>query len=173
MHGLATFRCLRSVRLGPQILWSALQFWDPDVHVFRFGDNKLCPTVEEFQPYLQSFASDVIVVPPYQKSMSKLLKTSLNITTGGAESLLSGGQINILRLMEWYGPEGDTRDMALQAHRRFALLWLSDKLGLIGAPEANWPHLLGRMHQREMLYLEMTTEEWHRFMADTQHYPTT
>ncbi|KAI8551025.1 hypothetical protein RHMOL_Rhmol06G0152800 [Rhododendron molle] len=228
-HGLATFRCLRSIRLRPQILWSALQFWDPDVHVFRFGDNELCLTVEEFQAYLQGFASGVIVVPPYRKSMSKLLKTSLNITNGATESLLSGGQINILRLMEWYGPEGDTRDMALQACRRFALiismlvayllvsltgqvslvnvaaqlgvqrnvvpmvfaetligldlastgqtmifggsplllqLWLSDKLGLIGTPEANWPHLPGRMRQREMLYPEMTIEEWIRFMNE-------
>ncbi|KAI8534993.1 hypothetical protein RHMOL_Rhmol10G0140400 [Rhododendron molle] len=96
MHGLAAFCYLRSVRLHPEILWSALQFWDPDVHVFRFGDNELCPTVEEFQAYLQGFASTVIVVPSYRKSMSKLLKTSLNITTGAAESLLSGGQINIL-----------------------------------------------------------------------------
>ncbi|KAI8542715.1 hypothetical protein RHMOL_Rhmol08G0160600 [Rhododendron molle] len=39
-------------------------------------------------------------------------------------------------------------------------LWLSDKLGLIAAPETNWPHLLGWMHQRGMLYPEMTIEEW-------------
>ncbi|KAI8538415.1 hypothetical protein RHMOL_Rhmol09G0101300 [Rhododendron molle] len=102
-HRLAAFRCLQSVRLRPQILWSALQFWDSDVHVFRFGDNELCLTVEEFQAYLQGFAFNVIVVPPYQKSMSKLLKTSLNITTGAAENLLSGGQINIRHLMEWVG----------------------------------------------------------------------
>ncbi|KAI8568930.1 hypothetical protein RHMOL_Rhmol02G0239100 [Rhododendron molle] len=121
-HGLAAFRFLRRIGLHPEILWSALRFWDPDVHVFRFGDNELCPTVEEFQAYLQGFASSVIVVPPCRKSMSKLLKTSLNITTGAPESLLNGGQINIMRLMEWYGPEGDTEDMALQARRRFALV---------------------------------------------------
>ncbi|KAI8568950.1 hypothetical protein RHMOL_Rhmol02G0240500 [Rhododendron molle] len=45
-------------------------------------------------------------------------------------------------------------------------LWLSDKLGLIAASEANWPRLPGRMHQREMLYLEMSTEEWIRFMNE-------
>ncbi|KAI8550534.1 hypothetical protein RHMOL_Rhmol06G0114600 [Rhododendron molle] len=152
-----------------------------------FGDNELCPTVEEFQAYLQGFASNVIVVPPYRKSMSKLLKTSLNITTGAAESLLSGGLINIMRLMEWHGPEGDNGDIALQARHRFALvisvlaayllvspngevapslLWLSDKLGLTAASEANWPRMLGWMHQRRMLYPEMTTEEWCRFMNE-------
>ncbi|KAI8542626.1 hypothetical protein RHMOL_Rhmol08G0152100 [Rhododendron molle] len=75
-HGLAAFRFLRSIRLRPEILWPALWFWDPDMHVFRFGDNELCPTVEEFQAYLQGFTSSVVVVPPYRKSMSKLLKTA-------------------------------------------------------------------------------------------------
>ncbi|KAI8568261.1 hypothetical protein RHMOL_Rhmol02G0184200 [Rhododendron molle] len=230
-HGLAAVRFLRNIQLQPAILQSAVRFWDPDVHVFRFGDDELCPTVEELQGYLQSFASHLIVIPPYRKSMSKLLKTSLDITTGAAESLLSGGQINIMRLMEWYGPEGDTGDMAWQARRHFALvisvlaayllvsptgqvnpslvsvatqlggrrnvvpmvlaetligldlvasgqtmifggspllsqLWLSDKLGLIAAPVANWPRLPGQMHQREMLYPEMPTAEWVRFMNE-------
>ncbi|KAI8542640.1 hypothetical protein RHMOL_Rhmol08G0153500 [Rhododendron molle] len=140
-------------------------------------------------------------------------------------------EINVMRLMEWYGHEGDNGDMALQARRWFALvisvlaayllvsptgqinpslvsvaaqlgdrrnmvsmvlaetligldlvasgqtmifggcplllqLWLSDKLGLIAAPEANWPRLPGRMHQREMLYLKMSTKEWIRFMNE-------
>ncbi|KAI8560121.1 hypothetical protein RHMOL_Rhmol04G0231300 [Rhododendron molle] len=175
-HGLAAFHFFRNIRLRPEILQSAVRFWDPVVHVFRYGDNELCPIVEEFQAYLQGFASHMIVIPPYRKRMSKLLKTSLNITTGAAESLLSGRQINVMRLMEWYGPEGNTGDMALQACRRFALvisvltvyllLWLSDKLGLIAAPEANWPRLPKRMHQREMLYPEMSTEEWIRFMDE-------
>ncbi|KAI8547337.1 hypothetical protein RHMOL_Rhmol07G0187500 [Rhododendron molle] len=64
----------------------------------------------------------MIVIPPYKKSMSKLLKTSSNISNGAADCLLSSGQINILRLMEWYEPEGDTGDTALQAHYRFALV---------------------------------------------------
>ncbi|KAI8547540.1 hypothetical protein RHMOL_Rhmol07G0204100 [Rhododendron molle] len=72
-HGLAAIRFLRSIRLRPEILWSALRFWDPDVYVFRFGDE-LCPTVEEFQAYLQGFTSSTIVIPPYRKSMSMFLK---------------------------------------------------------------------------------------------------
>ena len=114
-YGLAAFRFLQNVRSRPEILTAATQFWDPDVHVFRFGDDELCPTVEEFQAYLQGIVSSVVVVPPYRKSMLKLLRTSLNITSGAAESLLSGGQINIMRLLEWYGPEGNTGDVDMQA----------------------------------------------------------
>ncbi|KAI8542869.1 hypothetical protein RHMOL_Rhmol08G0173600 [Rhododendron molle] len=47
---------------------------------------------------------------------------------------------------------------------RLLQLWLADKLGLIAAPEANWLHLPGRMHQRGMLYPEMSTEDWYAFM---------
>ncbi|KAI8550622.1 hypothetical protein RHMOL_Rhmol06G0121700 [Rhododendron molle] len=112
-HGLAAFRFLRRVRLRPEILWAAVRFWDPDVHVFRFGDDELCPTMEEFQAYLQGFASSVIVIPPYRESMSKLLQSSLKISKGAADSLLSGGQINIMRLIEWYGPESDPMDTAV------------------------------------------------------------
>ncbi|KAI8542866.1 hypothetical protein RHMOL_Rhmol08G0173300 [Rhododendron molle] len=132
-HNLHVYRCSRNDRdfeepLPDSITWLESRYikWlhkeDRDMHVFIFGDNELCPTVEEFQAYLQGFASSMIVVPPYRKSMSKLLKSSLNISTGAAESLLSGGQINIMCLMEWYEPEGDTGDMALQAPRRFALV---------------------------------------------------
>lgn len=120
-HELAAFRFLRNVRLHPKLLKAALRFWDLDVHVLRFGDNELCPTVEEFQAYLQGFASSVIVVPPYRKSMPKLLKSYLNISGGAAKSLLSSSQINVMRLMEWYGPKGNTKDTAVQARRQFAL----------------------------------------------------
>lgn len=228
-YGLAAFRFLRNVRFRPEILTAATRFWDPDVHVFRFGDDELCPTVEEFQAYLQGIVSSVVVVPPYRRSMSKLLKTGLNITSGAAESLLSGGQINIMRLLEWYGPEGNTGDADMQARRHLALvicvlaayllvspdgrvnpvlvsvatqmgdpknvvpmvlaeiligldlvaigqtivfggsplllqLWLSDKLGILTAPEASWPHLPGRMHHRGMIYPEMSEEGWFAFM---------
>lgn len=53
--------------------------------------------------------------------MSKLLKSCLSIPGGSVESLLSGGQLNIMRLMEWYSSEGDTEDTAVQARHRFAL----------------------------------------------------
>lgn len=35
-----------------QILWDfpcfAVSFWDPTLHVFCFGNSKLCPLIEEF-----------------------------------------------------------------------------------------------------------------------------
>lgn len=83
----------------------------------------MCPTVEEFQDYLQTFVSLILVVPPYQVSMPGLLASSLNISQGLANTLLKGGQINIMRLIERYNPDGDLTSEAVQARHRFALLW--------------------------------------------------
>jgi hypothetical protein len=116
-HGLASFRYLRHVPLRPTLLRAALRFWDPDVHVFCFGDDEICPTIEEFQAYLRTFVSPTFVVPPYQVSMLGLLATLLNISR-----ILEGGQINIMRLIERYSPEGDLENEARQARRRFALV---------------------------------------------------
>lgn len=96
--------------------------WDPDVHVFRFGDDEMCPTVEEFQAYLRTFASATLVVPPYQASMPGLLVTSLEISRGLANTLLEGGQINIMRLIERYSLDDGLEDMAMQARCHFVLV---------------------------------------------------
>ncbi|KAI8563685.1 hypothetical protein RHMOL_Rhmol03G0128500 [Rhododendron molle] len=112
-YGLASFRYLLHVPFCPELLRAVLRFWDPDVHVFRFGDDEICLTVEEFQAYLRTFASPTIVVPPYQVSILGLLATSLNISRGLANTILEGGQINIMRLIERYNPDGDLEDATL------------------------------------------------------------
>ncbi|KAI8542702.1 hypothetical protein RHMOL_Rhmol08G0159400 [Rhododendron molle] len=121
-HGLTSFRYLRHVPLRPTLLRAALRFWDPDVHVFRFGDDEICPTIEEFQAYLRTFVSATLVVPPYQVSMSGLLETALEISRGLPNTLVKGGQLNVMRLIERYSPDGDLEDMAVQAQRHFALV---------------------------------------------------
>ncbi|KAI8547641.1 hypothetical protein RHMOL_Rhmol07G0211300 [Rhododendron molle] len=121
-HGLASFRYLRHVPLRPALLRAALHFWDPDVHVFRFGDDEMCQTVEEFQAYLHTFASPTLVVALHQVSMPGLLASSLNISRGLANTILEDGQINIMCLIERYSPDDDLEDEAMQARCHFALV---------------------------------------------------
>jgi hypothetical protein len=121
-HGLSSFRHLQHVPLRPTLLRAALRCWDPDVHVFRFGDDEICPTIEEFQAYLRTYSSPTLVVPPYQESMPGLLANCLDIHRGFANTILAGGQVNIFRLIERYSPDGDLEDMAWQSRRRFALV---------------------------------------------------
>lgn len=75
MVDLALIRDLRLVGLCPELLRAALSYWDPVMHVFWFGDDELCPTVEEFQAYLRGFAaSHVLVVPPLRENMKNLCR---------------------------------------------------------------------------------------------------
>ncbi|KAI8538350.1 hypothetical protein RHMOL_Rhmol09G0096100 [Rhododendron molle] len=54
--------------------------------------------------------------------MPGLLATSLEISRGLANTLLEGGQINVIRLIDRYSPDGDLEDMAVQARCRFVLV---------------------------------------------------
>lgn len=46
--GLDPLLSLRHVRLETNLLIAATYFWDPQIHVFRFNYEELCPTMEEF-----------------------------------------------------------------------------------------------------------------------------
>ena len=54
-YRLSGLRHLRQVRICFDFLKSALRFWDPQYHVFRFVDHEMCPTAEEFAAILGPF----------------------------------------------------------------------------------------------------------------------
>lgn len=75
-HCLYALKHLREVAIRPDLLLALVHFWDPEVHVFRFGIQELCPTVEEFHAYLGSHDSEEPIVPMIRESMKKLSKPS-------------------------------------------------------------------------------------------------
>jgi hypothetical protein len=122
-HGrLDSVRFLRGVRLQPSLLRAALEFWDPDLHVFRFGLDELCPTVDDFQAYLRGYDSAVPVVPELQRSFPPILVSRLGISGGSAGNLARGNRLNIPRLVELFGGSGDRDDLDWQGRRCFALV---------------------------------------------------
>ncbi|KAI8530071.1 hypothetical protein RHMOL_Rhmol11G0026600 [Rhododendron molle] len=73
-QGPASIRDLQYVVPHPELLQAAMIYWDPTMHVFRFYDDEMCPTVEEFQAYLKGFTdSHLLAVPPFQEDMEHLL----------------------------------------------------------------------------------------------------
>ncbi|KAI8542886.1 hypothetical protein RHMOL_Rhmol08G0174600 [Rhododendron molle] len=78
------------------------------MNVFRFGDDELCPTIEEFQAYLRGFAFPVLVVPPLQERMASLLLTTLDIPSHElTTALVHDDKLNIVRLIKLYIADGD------------------------------------------------------------------
>ncbi|KAI8572047.1 hypothetical protein RHMOL_Rhmol01G0167900 [Rhododendron molle] len=120
-HGLYSMRYLRNIRLRPELLRAAVSFWDPEVHVFRFGDQELCPTVEEFRAYLGGFGSEEVIIPPVRGSAYRVLAAALGLGDGAARYLVRDGHLNVMRLIELFSPPGDLADMAYQTRRMTAL----------------------------------------------------
>ncbi|KAI8537837.1 hypothetical protein RHMOL_Rhmol09G0055100 [Rhododendron molle] len=231
---LSSIRDLRFMEARPEFLEAALVYWDPAVHVFCFYDDEMCPTVEEFQAYLRGFTDcEVLAIPPFQEDMSQLLEAKLNIPDELSASIIQNGNLNIVRLIELYGPEGALGDYVGQAHRRFVLsvytlaaymlipangevspsivsmalqmdarknimpvvlaetlmgldlvksgqtswfsgcplllqLWLSDKVGVLEAPEASFEGFPRQLVERPMVYPELTVDIWYAFLNDMQ-----
>lgn len=84
----------------PELLKAVFLYWDPVMHIFRFYDDEMCPTVEEFQTYLQGFInSHVLAVPPLRENMKHLLQTTLDISEELSASIVQNGELNIFRLI--------------------------------------------------------------------------
>ncbi|KAI8568253.1 hypothetical protein RHMOL_Rhmol02G0184000 [Rhododendron molle] len=107
-HGFYSMRYLRNIRLRPELLRAAVSFWDPEVHVFRFGDQELCPTVEEFRAYLGGFGSGEVIIPPVRESAYRVLVAALGLSDNAARYLVRNGH-------------RDLRDMTYQTRRMIAL----------------------------------------------------
>ncbi|KAI8550575.1 hypothetical protein RHMOL_Rhmol06G0117800 [Rhododendron molle] len=111
---------LRFMEARPELLEAALVYWDPVMHIFRFYNDEMCPSVEEFQAYLRGFAEcGILAIPPFKENMSHLLEAKLNIPDEMSAIIIQNGNLNIVRLIELYGPEGALGDYVRQAHRRF------------------------------------------------------
>lgn len=119
--GLGSIRYLRDIRLNLPLLQAAIAYWDPTAHVFRFGLNEICPTVEEFAAYLRGFQSEVPIIPELNKSMSRVLRSKLGLSSGAATFATRGDTLNIQYLVTEFGPVGDEDDLNWQSRRRFAL----------------------------------------------------
>ncbi|KAI8530324.1 hypothetical protein RHMOL_Rhmol11G0048300 [Rhododendron molle] len=120
-NGLYSMWYLRNIRLRPELLRAAVSFWDPEVHVFRFGDQELCLTVEEFRAYLGGFGSGEVIIPPVSESIYRVLAAALGLGDGAARYLVRDGRLNVMRLIELFSPPRDLADVTYQTRCMTAL----------------------------------------------------
>ncbi|KAI8535334.1 hypothetical protein RHMOL_Rhmol10G0166200 [Rhododendron molle] len=85
-----------------QAFEAAVSFWDPEVHVFCFGDQELCLTVEEFCAFLGGFGSGEVIIPPMRESIYKVLAAALGLSGVTARYLVSNGHLDVMRLIEMF-----------------------------------------------------------------------
>ncbi|KAI8572766.1 hypothetical protein RHMOL_Rhmol01G0225800 [Rhododendron molle] len=167
-------RYLRNICLCSELLRAAASFWDPEVHMLRFGEQELCPTVEEFHAYLGGF--------------------------GSARYLVSNGCLNTMRLIEMFSPSSDLMDMAHKSRRMMTLckcliaayllvpsighassslvsitvqieaqkdvvpmIWLCDKVNVLTIPSDNWAYEARLLSRRCFEFVDPRISEWVSF----------
>lgn len=99
-------RYIRDVTIRPELLHAAVRFWDSKVHVFRFGLQELCPTVKEFHAYLGGFDLETPIIPLQGVNYADVLSSKLGLSKNATRSMIQGGMLYILRLINQFRPEG-------------------------------------------------------------------
>lgn len=120
-YGMNSLFWLKKVPLKPQILNAAIHHWDPDLHVFRFGLQELCPTVEEFHALLGCKSREQVVVPRQLISPSKTLKDLLGLRLKDAGDLVKGGELKVLDIIDKFQANGNKDDKVYQRKRQIAI----------------------------------------------------
>jgi hypothetical protein len=150
--GLNALRHLHTFPIRQDILHAAVHCWDPELHVFRFGMQELCPTVEEFQAYLGGNAFADPVIPPIRQNYANILSRKLGLGNGAARFLIRNETLNILRLFADYSPPGDLLDFTIQNRRMFALCMCLLALHLLvphdGHPSSSLVGVAAQIEQR-------------------------
>ena len=62
-----------AVRREWDLLHAVLRFWDPEDHVFRFGLDEICSTIEDFSAILDINKNLSIIMPVLRHSYSQPL----------------------------------------------------------------------------------------------------
>ncbi|KAL7212476.1 hypothetical protein ACSBR2_015213 [Camellia fascicularis] len=79
---------LSKVNINWPFLRAAAQSWDPNVHVFRFGHQELCPTFEEFEALLEVHPCTDLVHPTTLVSYLRLLEEVCGWLLGKAKACI-------------------------------------------------------------------------------------
>ena len=103
-HRLHSLKYVRDVIIRPELLHAAVRFWDPEVHVFRFGLQEVCPTVEEFHTYIGGFGLESPVIPLPGANFARMLVDQLKMSKNAARAMIEGNTINLPRFMEKFPP---------------------------------------------------------------------
>lgn len=143
-YHLSAFRYLREFSIRPPLLHAAVQFWDPQLHVFRVGSQEFCPTIEEFGAYLGCASSHVFTIPMLRTNFPQILAATLGVGIIRARFLVQDGALNIRQLVETYIPRAGEAGMVRPPEFYFAFcLCILAAFVFVPADGRVSPHVVG------------------------------
>ena len=101
-------------------LHAAARRWNSVTHVFSFGGQEMCPTIEEFQALMES-RRDEEILPQSRFGHIQALGRMCGRTSHEARSLVHNGELDIPSLIHRFFDAGDRGDRLWQSFRQHAL----------------------------------------------------
>lgn len=98
-YNLHTLISLRQVRIMWDFLRAAAEFWDSELHLFRFGEKELCPLPEEFGAMLGFKFTSTPVIPTSSRNTAPRYTSLLGLEKDDLERILEGERVNFLPLI--------------------------------------------------------------------------
>ncbi|KAF5933747.1 hypothetical protein HYC85_029918 [Camellia sinensis] len=118
--GLNALFTLSRTPLHLPFLHAAARFWNPVTHVFSFGGQEVCPTLEDFQVLMESESQEEIL-PQFCFGHAQALGQMCGLTVHDARSLVCNGELDILGLIHRFSDAGDRSNHYWQGFRQHAL----------------------------------------------------
>ncbi|KAL7229627.1 hypothetical protein ACSBR2_008188 [Camellia fascicularis] len=84
--------------------------WNPITHVFHFGSQEMCPTIEEFQALMESRHNEEII-PQSRFSHAQALGWMCGFSVLEARFLARDGELDILDLVHRFSTIGNRDDL--------------------------------------------------------------
>ncbi|XP_074296255.1 uncharacterized protein LOC141626221 [Silene latifolia] len=112
---------LKQVKISWEFLRAATLFWDPEVHVFRFGDREICPMTEEFSVILGLSVQSPPALSNLDDELRKDFRDYLGITSR-LDEFLNGRRVNLCRLIAHFTSPSYPRTVIDSRYNKRALV---------------------------------------------------
>ncbi|XP_077225456.1 uncharacterized protein LOC143858645 [Tasmannia lanceolata] len=114
------FGYVATIKLDWGLLYAASECWDPDHHVFRFGNQEMCPTFEEWCALLEYPVDGPLVKPSCVPDYRPLFLCLMDNPDESMNSFMKGQEVSMQRLIDIYPPVGYIGAVDIQKARRRA-----------------------------------------------------
>lgn len=111
--GLDALFPLNRTSLCFPFLHAAARCWNQITHLFSFGGQELCPTIEEFQALMES-RCDEEILPQLRFGHTQALGRMCGLTLHEIQSLIHNGELDIPSLIHRFSDADDRGDLLWQ-----------------------------------------------------------
>ena len=93
---------LRNIAFDSGFLYAALEYWNPNIHYFRFGSNEISPLPEEFGVILGFPSGSLVEIPPLEEYYYKDFERYFNLHTPLLPRIVRGREVDLTQFADLF-----------------------------------------------------------------------